>query len=157
MAIVRGLRIRHARMGRLVQPSPAALAHRQHLARGSRGAILCHDRTTTYGRVTQTKQPPANPARFIFTSIPGSTGWASRSIISAAFSKSCDRQCMIWVVWTSYCCANSASVRSPFTAASAPFALNVGLCLWLVLFATSAPLPRSSPWTRWQSTRLLRS
>ncbi|WP_394999168.1 hypothetical protein, partial [Sphingomonas sp.] len=32
--------------------------------RRSRGALLCDDRTIGYGRVTQTKQPPANPARF---------------------------------------------------------------------------------------------
>jgi hypothetical protein len=38
----------------------------------SRGAMLCHDRTTDYGCMTQTKQPPANPARFMLASHEGS-------------------------------------------------------------------------------------
>ena len=67
MAVVRGRRIRHARMGRMVQPSAAARTHWQHPTRRSRGALLCDDRTIGYGRVNQTKQPPANPARFILS------------------------------------------------------------------------------------------
>src|SRR5882672_3102266 len=52
-------------MGRLVQQSPAAGAHRQHPAGRGRGALLRHVGPTSYGGVTQTKQPPANPGRFI--------------------------------------------------------------------------------------------
>jgi hypothetical protein len=33
--------------------------------RRSRGELLCADRRVCYGGVTQTKQPPANPGRFI--------------------------------------------------------------------------------------------
>ena len=64
MAVVRGCRVRDAGMGGLVKQSPAALAHRQHPAGRSRGTLLCHDRATRRGGVTQTKQPPANPGRF---------------------------------------------------------------------------------------------
>ena len=42
MALMRGRRVRHARMGRLVQQSPAAGTHRQHPAGRSRGALLRH-------------------------------------------------------------------------------------------------------------------
>src|SRR5580704_2547328 len=52
-------------MGRLVQQSPAAGTHRQHPAGRSRGALLRHAGSTSYGGVTQTKQPPENPGRFI--------------------------------------------------------------------------------------------
>ena len=38
--IARSRRVRHPRMGRLVQPSPAARAHRQHPARRGRRALL---------------------------------------------------------------------------------------------------------------------
>ena len=51
--------------GRLVQQSPAAGAHRQHPAGRGRGALLRHAGPACYGSVTQTKQPPANPGRFI--------------------------------------------------------------------------------------------
>jgi putative transposase len=42
MALMRGRRVRHARMGPLVQQSPAAGTHRQHSAGRSRGALLRH-------------------------------------------------------------------------------------------------------------------
>ncbi|WP_208450859.1 hypothetical protein, partial [Burkholderia ambifaria] len=43
------------------------------------------------------------------------------------------------------CCANSASVRSPLTAASATFALNAAECVRRVLFViSSVPLPALS-------------
>jgi transposase InsO family protein len=57
-------RIRNPGMGRLVQQPPPARTHRQRTARRSRGALLCGQRRSRYGRVTQTKQPPANPVRF---------------------------------------------------------------------------------------------
>ena len=57
-------RVRHARMGRLVQPSKAAGAYRKHPARRSRSALLCANRRATPWRRTQTKRPPANPGRF---------------------------------------------------------------------------------------------
>ena len=47
-----------------VQQSPAAGAHRQHPAGGSRGTLLPHAGITSHGRATQTKRPPENPARF---------------------------------------------------------------------------------------------
>ena len=53
------------RMGRLVQQSPAAGAHRQHPAGRSRGNATTPCWTKPHGGVTQTKQPPANPGRFI--------------------------------------------------------------------------------------------
>jgi len=39
-------------------------AARKHPARRSRGALLCPGRGHGQGRLTQTKTPPANPARF---------------------------------------------------------------------------------------------
>src|SRR5690606_21982781 len=64
MALVRGRRVRDAGMGRLVQQSPAAGAHRQHPAGRSRGTLLRYARRAGHGSVTQTKMPPAIPARF---------------------------------------------------------------------------------------------
>ena len=64
MAELRGRRVRHPRMGRLVQQSPPAGAHRQHPAGRSRGTLLRHAGRTRHGGVTQTKRPPANPGRF---------------------------------------------------------------------------------------------
>jgi hypothetical protein len=64
VAVVRGRRVRDVAMGRLVQQSPAAGAHRQHPAGRGRGALLRHAGPTSYGGVTQTKQPPGNPGRF---------------------------------------------------------------------------------------------
>src|SRR5258708_24799044 len=63
MALVRSRRVCHARMGRLVQPSPAAGAHRQHSPGRSRRPLLRYARTASHGSVTQTKQPPTNPGR----------------------------------------------------------------------------------------------
>src|SRR3954471_9453096 len=45
----------------------------------------------------------------------------------AAPSRSCAFQLVIWFGCTSNCCASSASVFSPFTAARANFALKAGL------------------------------
>jgi hypothetical protein len=64
MALVRGGRVRDAGMDGLVQQSPAAGAHRQHPAGRRRGALLRYAGRANHGRVTQTKRPPANPARF---------------------------------------------------------------------------------------------
>ena len=57
-------------MGRLVQQSPTAGAHRQHPAGRSRGTLLCHAARAGHGSVTQTKQSPANPVRFSLTETP---------------------------------------------------------------------------------------
>ena len=57
-------RVRHARMGRLVQQSKAAGADRKHSAGRSRSALLCATRRARHRGVTQTKRPPANPGRF---------------------------------------------------------------------------------------------
>ena len=60
----RSSRVCHVRMGRLVQSSPAARAHRQHPARRGRRAILCCRGHHRYGGVTHIQRPPANPTRF---------------------------------------------------------------------------------------------
>lgn len=44
LAILRGHRVRHADLGRLVQSSPAAGAYRQHPAGRSRRTLLLHAR-----------------------------------------------------------------------------------------------------------------
>ena len=64
VAQLRSGRIRHARIGRPVQPSPAAGADRQHPACRSRRSILCCCGQHRYGSVTHTQSPPADPARF---------------------------------------------------------------------------------------------
>jgi len=46
---------------------------------------------------------------------------------SAASARSCARHWLMRLGCTSYCCANAASVSTPFKAASATFVLNVGL------------------------------
>ena len=50
---------------------PAAGAHRQYPASRGRGALLRHAGLTSYGGVTQTKQPPTNPGRFANSSPVG--------------------------------------------------------------------------------------
>ena len=42
-----------------------ARTHRQHPARRGRSALLCPGRGASHGRLTQTKQPPGNPGRFM--------------------------------------------------------------------------------------------
>ncbi|KGD39888.1 hypothetical protein DO72_3911 [Burkholderia pseudomallei] len=64
---------------------------------------------------------------------------------SAARSCNCRFHSVIWFGCTSNCCANSASVRSPLTAASATFALNAAECVRRVLFVIfQVPLPALS-------------
>ena len=60
----RGSGVRHARMGRLGQHTPAARTSRQHASRRGRSALLCPDREASLGCLTQTKQPPENPGQF---------------------------------------------------------------------------------------------
>ena len=76
---LRGGRVRHARMGRLVQSPAAARTDRQRASRRGRSALLCSGRGPSLGRLTQTKQPPGNPGRF---TSPGLTG----SVSAIAFS-----------------------------------------------------------------------
>jgi transposase InsO family protein len=64
VAFVRSRRVRDAGMGRLVQQSPAALAHRQHPTRRSRSRLLCVAGGNSSRSLTQTKQPPGLPGRF---------------------------------------------------------------------------------------------
>jgi hypothetical protein len=61
IAVVRGRRVRDTGMGRLVQQSPAAGAHRQHPAGRSRGTSLCHDGATSHGGVTQNEMASGKP------------------------------------------------------------------------------------------------
>ena len=65
LAQLRGRRVRHPRVGGLVQQSPAAGAHRLHAAGRSRGTLLRHAERHSHGGVTQTKRPPAKPARLL--------------------------------------------------------------------------------------------
>jgi hypothetical protein len=65
LALDRGRRIRHPRMGEVVQPSAAAGAHRNHPAGRGGGNLLSGQGQSAPGSMTQTKQSPANPARFI--------------------------------------------------------------------------------------------
>ena len=51
-------------MGGLVQPSEDLGTDRQYPTCRGRSPILCRAGTASIGRVTQTKQPPANPGRF---------------------------------------------------------------------------------------------
>src|SRR3954464_14844180 len=51
-------------MGRLVQQSSLARTDRKYPARRGGSTLLCPSRRARHGGVTQTKQPPANPARF---------------------------------------------------------------------------------------------
>jgi putative transposase len=65
VAQLRSRRIRHPRMGRLVQQPPPAGTHRKHPASRSRGKLLRlrsgKGRLIRHGRVTKPNQPPANP------------------------------------------------------------------------------------------------
>jgi hypothetical protein len=65
VAILRRSRVRYTELGRLVQQSPAAAAHRKHSAGRSRSTLLRHAGSAGHGSVTQTKRPPANPGRFM--------------------------------------------------------------------------------------------
>ncbi len=58
---LRGRRVRHARMGRLVQQPPAAGAHRQHPAGRSRGTLLRHAGRASHGRVTSNETASGKP------------------------------------------------------------------------------------------------
>ncbi|KGW80515.1 hypothetical protein Y048_6036 [Burkholderia pseudomallei MSHR456] len=74
-----------------------------------------------------------------FDAVPGEPN------TSAARSCNCRFHSVIWFGCTPNCCASSASVRSPLTAASATFALNAAECVRRVLFViSSVPLPALS-------------
>src|SRR3954454_12811218 len=51
-------------MGELVQHPPPARTDREYPSRRGRGTLLCPGRGAILGRLTQTKWPPRNPARF---------------------------------------------------------------------------------------------
>jgi putative transposase len=57
-------RVRHPRLGRLVQQPPPPRADRQHPARRGGGALPCCPGGDCAGGVTQAKRPPAKPGRF---------------------------------------------------------------------------------------------
>jgi len=61
---------------------------------------------------------------------------------SAAPSSRCAFHAVIWFGWTSYSCANSASVFSPLMAANATFALKAGLWFRRARLVILAPDPR---------------
>src|SRR4051812_517869 len=65
----------------------------------------------------------------VFTSTAGVAGsdLGSDPNTPAAPSRSCAFQAVIWLGWASNCCASSASVFSPLTAAKATFALKAGV------------------------------
>lgn len=52
MAKLRSRGVRHARMGRLVQPPSPSGTHREYSASRSRGAVLHHAGPASYGRIT---------------------------------------------------------------------------------------------------------
>src|SRR4029079_3646813 len=64
----------------------------------------------------------------VFTSTAGVAGsdLGSEPNTPAAPSRTWAFHVVIWLGWTSNCCASSASVFSPLTAARATFALNAG-------------------------------
>ena len=64
LALARGRRIRHPRMGGLVQPPAAPGAHRKHPAGRGGSTLPRGPGQSAPGSVTHTKQPPANPGRF---------------------------------------------------------------------------------------------
>src|SRR4029077_18597542 len=79
----------HARMGRLVQPPPAAGTHRKHSPGRSRRPLLRYARTASHGSVTQTKSPPEHPGRFTIATKLGLTNHtfpaSSRDELEPAF------------------------------------------------------------------------
>ena len=65
LAVVRSRRIRHARMGRLVQQQAIARADRPYSARPGRRTILSQAARHPHGSITQAKWPPTVPGRFM--------------------------------------------------------------------------------------------
>src|SRR5215207_8567664 len=72
-------------VGGLVQPPPAARAHRQRTAGRSRSALLRSEGGTCPSRVIQAKTPPRNPARFTCPLVVPTRGLA-QLMFSMAFS-----------------------------------------------------------------------
>ena len=64
LARPRGGRVRHPRVGPLVQPPSAPRADRTRPARRGRGRLPRADGRHERSGITQTKSPPANPGRF---------------------------------------------------------------------------------------------
>ena len=64
VALAGGRRIRHPRLGGLVQQPPPPRADRQYAARRGRGTLLCRAQASRPGSLTQANQPPAKPRRF---------------------------------------------------------------------------------------------
>src|ERR1700753_3042852 len=60
-------------MGRLVQQLSLARTDRKYPARRGRSAFLCPSLRAGHSGVTQTKQPPANPVRFILETMASTT------------------------------------------------------------------------------------
>ena len=67
---LRGRRVRYARVGRLVQQSPADGASWQHPSGRSRATLLRRAGFSSFGRVTQPKQPPEFSGRFTTSFAP---------------------------------------------------------------------------------------
>ena len=65
VVLVRGGRVRHARMGGMVQQQKAAGAGRKHSSGRSRSPLPCAIRCARQGGLTQNKLPPEKPGRFI--------------------------------------------------------------------------------------------
>src|SRR5664279_4505418 len=78
-----------------------------------------------------------------FRSTVGSSGRGSPPNTSAALANNWLFQSVIWLGCTSCCCASSASVLSPRTAASATLALNAAECVRRGLLLMLAPVPVS--------------
>lgn len=68
VVLVRGGRVRHARMGGMVQQQKAAGAGRKHSSGRSRSPLPCAIRCARQGSLTQNKLPPEKPGRFTSSS-----------------------------------------------------------------------------------------
>src|SRR6186713_31820 len=111
-------RLRLAGDGQRVRP----VDHRLAL---SRPALLSAPSKKSFARVSS----PILARRVLTSTGGGAPGVvrASAPNTPAAPSRSSVFQAVIWLGWTSNCCASSASVFSPLTAARATFALKAGV------------------------------
>src|SRR5215207_5485241 len=127
-------RLRLAGDGQRVRP----VDHRLAL---SRPALLSAPSKKSFARVSS----PILAWR-VLTSTGGAPGVvrASAPNTPAAPSRSSAFQAVIWLGWTSNCCASSASVFSPLTAARATFALKAGVWFRRGRLLIVSPAPRPS-------------
>src|SRR5258708_1206193 len=90
----------------LSMPALLSAPAKKSFSNASWPILACNSFRSTGGDVAPSATPPKTPA---------------------APSSNCPRHVVIWFGWTSNCCASSASVLSPLTAAKATFALKAGV------------------------------